>query len=122
MVEFRKTGQADYVLFDTEDNPAVIIESKNTGYGNLNLLRNNPRSAEEQLAGYIAGSGAKVGILTNGLIWRVYDLDNSRRRLANQIVDPVIDIYQGNAKIPGRYIRTAAKTLHEYAGAHRFGW
>ena len=122
VVEFRKSGQADYVLFDTDENPAVIIESKNTGFKNLNLLRNNPGAVEEQLAGYLHGSGARAGVLTNGLIWRLYDLAHSRRKLANQLIDPVIDIYQDNAKISRRQIRTAARMLDEHLGAHRFGW
>jgi predicted type IV restriction endonuclease len=122
VVEFKKSGQADYALFDTEGDLAVIIESKNTGYRNLNLLRNNPEAPEQQLAQYVDQSTAKAGVLTNGLIWRLYDLDNARRKLANQLVEPVIDIYQDNAKISQRYIREAAKTLHVNLGAHLFGW
>jgi hypothetical protein len=110
------------VLYNSDGEPAIIIESKNTGYRNLNLLRNNPEEPEQQLAHYVRQCTAKVGVLTNGFIWRLYDLDNSRRKLANQRIEPVIDIYQDNAKIPNRYIRERAKTLHEHLGARRFGW
>ncbi|MXZ89997.1 MAG: hypothetical protein F4W95_13155 [Chloroflexi bacterium] len=126
VVEHGKPSRADYVLFDAndnrDDNPVVIIESKNTGYRALNRLKSNPQDLELQLAKYTDGSTAKVGVLTNGLIWRLYDLDNSRRNLANQIVEPVINVYQDNAKISNRYIHVAAQTLHKYLGAHRFGW
>ena len=122
MVEFRTAGKADYVLFDSDDQPAVIIEAKNTGYANLNLLTKNPEYHEEQLARYVNGSKAKVGLLTNGFIWRLYDLDNPRRKLANQLVDPIIDIYQDNAEISNRYIWQAAKTLYTHLNARRFGW
>lgn len=122
VVEHGKPGRADYVLFDADDNPAIIIESKNTGYRALNRLKNNPEALEPQLAKYTDGSTAKVGVLTNGLIWRLYDLDNSCRKLSNQIVDPVIDLYQDNAKISNRYIRESARMLHEHLGAQRFGW
>ncbi len=122
VVEHGKPGRADYVLYDGAGESAMIIESKNTGYRNLNLLRNNPTEPEQQLAQYVREITAKVGVLTNGFIWRLYDLDNSRRKLANQLVEPVIDIYQDNAKIPNRYIRERAKMLHEHLGAHRFGW
>ena len=122
VVEYGKPGRADYILYGADEDPAIIIESKNTGYRALNHLRNNPETLELQLAKYTDGSTAKVGLLTNGLIWRLYDLDNSCPKLANQVIEPVIDVYQDNAKISNRYIRIAAQTLHTHLGAHRFGW
>ena len=120
--EFRKSGQADYVWFDIDGNPAVIIEAKNTGYKVYRRFRKNPAALEQQLDRYRRRTSAKVGVLTNGFIWRLYDLDNSRRKLANQRVEPPIDIYQDNAKFTKRKIREAARTLHAYLDARRFGW
>lgn len=122
VVEYGKTGRADYILFDADGEPSIIIESKNTGFRNLNLLRNEPEKPEQQLTQYVKENNARIGVLTNGLIWRIYDRTNSRGRLANQIVEPVIDIYQDNAKIPGRYVHEAARMLHENLGSHKFGW
>ena len=124
VVEYKQDGQsgpADYVLFDTDVNHAVIIETKNTGNRNLNALRDNPEKLEEQLARYVGSKGNKVGVLTNGLIWRLYDLDNRSRRLENQRVEPIIDVYQNN-KITNRQIREGASILYKYLNAGRFGW
>ena len=120
--EFKKSGQVDYVLFGPDGNPAVIIEAKNTSYKEYRRFKNNPDALEPQLARYARPSTAKVGVLTNGFIWRMYDLDNSRRKLANQRVEHVVDIYRDNAEISKRSIREEARMLHENVGAHRFGW
>lgn len=120
--EFRKSGRPDYVLFDTDGNPAVMIEAKNTGCRAYRRFQDNPDVLEPQLDGYTRRSTAKVAVLTNGFIWRLYDLDNARRKLSNQRIEPVIDVYRENASISKRYIHEAARTLHQYLSASRFGW
>ena len=124
VVEYKLDAQSsppDYVLFDADGNDAVVIEAKNTSSRNHHALQGDPSVLEEQLARYIGGKRNKVGVLTNGLIWRVYDLDNRRRQLKNQRVEPIIDIYRDN-KITNQQINDAARILYGRMNAGIFGW
>lgn len=61
--------KADYVLFNRRERPVIVIEAK---YRGRNLANH-----ESQLEGYTSQMLSGIGVLTNGLEWRLYNL---RRR------------------------------------------
>ncbi|HEX9744742.1 MAG TPA: topoisomerase DNA-binding C4 zinc finger domain-containing protein [bacterium] len=63
-----KTGEglADYVLFTEDGEPLIVVEAKK--------LQTKLMNHTEQLAFYMSGLRTKLGILTNGLDWEVYEL------------------------------------------------
>ena len=85
--------KADYVLFDRDGDPVVVIEAKRV----REMIINRPAKMETQLAGYSKGMKRGVAVLTNGLIWHIYDLQSSRRAMKNKHIGHVVDIREGNA-------------------------
>ena len=76
-------GKADYALFVNRrqaSNPVVILEAKGMG---VQLLP----SGEKQLAGYARGIRRGTAVLTNGRIWRIYDLSNPARFFSSKFKD-----------------------------------
>ena len=62
--------RADYALMDNKGKPFVLIEAKNLG-GSLN---------QKQVQDYsdLINRRVKYGLVTNGHIWKAYDLQDSR--------------------------------------------
>ncbi len=81
----RSKRKADYVLFDRDGQPKVVIEAKALPVA----VRNHPAGLEQQLAGYVKGMRSGVAVLTNGLIWNFYDLDSNRRALKYKFVEQI---------------------------------
>ncbi len=86
--------KADYVLFDCQEQPKVVIEAKALSVA----VRNHPAGLEQQLAGYVKGMRSGVAVLTNGLIWNLYDLDSNRRAIKSKHVKQ-IDIRIGKSSL-----------------------
>jgi hypothetical protein len=61
--------KADYVLFNRTERPVIVIEAK---YRGRNLANH-----EAQLEGYTEHLRSGIGVLTDGIVWRIYNL---RRR------------------------------------------
>ncbi len=58
--------KADYVLFNRMERPVIVIEAK---YRGRNLANH-----EAQLEGYTAHLRSGIGVLTDGVSWRIYNL------------------------------------------------
>jgi hypothetical protein len=58
--------KADYVLFNRTARPVIVIEAK---YHGRNLINH-----EAQLEGYTEPLRSGLGVLTDGIIWRIYNL------------------------------------------------
>ena len=104
------TRKTDYVLFNADEQPMVIIEAKSLRVG----IKNRPAGIENQLASYCKGLNRGAAVLTNGVIWHLYELDSSRRTFKNKHVTEV-DIREGHGSIIG-----SAKTLHEWLNKDRW--
>lgn len=95
---------ADYVLGAPSGRSVVVIEAKH--------LRHNLTSGdEEQLAGYVEGLPSGYAVLTNGDVWRVYNL-RKRGDFADKSVCEV--------SVVSDAIQATARTLHEWLGVHRW--
>ncbi len=97
----------DYVLWRPSERAAVIIEAKSaeSNFGD-NL---ETRKAVEQLAGYVDQVASGQAVLTNGKVWRIYNL--RRRRDFEEKLAVEVDILEGD-------ITTEAQKLYEQLGAH----
>ena len=96
--------RVDYVLGDCNGDPVVVIEAKSL----RTPIVNRPRGLENQLATYVKGMMTGVAVLTNGVIWHIYELDASRQAFKNKYA-AMVDIREGHGTISG-----SARTLHEW--------
>ena len=97
-------GRADYVLGNSHGENIIVIEAKRLDVA----VGGEPRGFENKLAGYTRGMTNGVAVLTNGLVWRLYELDSTRRALRNRRTEKA-DIREGYGSISG-----SARTLHEW--------
>lgn len=103
-------GRADYVLGNSLDENVIVIEAKRMDVA----VGGEPRGFENKLAGYTKGMSTGVAVLTNGLVWRLYELDSTRRALRNQRTDRA-DIREGHGTISG-----CARTLDDWLAKDRW--
>ena len=103
-------GRADYVLGNSLDENVIVIEAKRMDVA----VGGEPRGFENKLAGYTKGMSTGVAVLTNGLVWRLYELDSTRRALRNRRTDRA-DIGEGHGTISG-----CARTLDEWLDKDRW--
>lgn len=96
--------QADYVLFGPDDNPVIVIEAKSLRVG----VKNRPSGMENQLAAYCKGMNNGTAVITNGIVWHLYQLDGSRKAFKNKH-SAEVDIRQGYMSIAD-----SAHILHEH--------
>lgn len=89
-------GRVDYALFNRDAQPVILIEAKR--------LDKNSANFERQLAKYALGIPAGVGVLTDGVLWHLYDL-SERGRFGRKFVGTV-DICEDNT-------RKSAQTLNK---------
>lgn len=89
-VEYQRgnQGRVDYALFNREAQEVILIEAKR--------LDKNSANFERQLAKYVRGMSAGVGVLTDGELWHLYDL-SKRGRFESKFVNSV-DIYEDNTR------------------------
>ena len=97
-------GRADYVLGNSLDENVIVIEAKRMDVA----VGGEPRGFENKFAGYTKGMSTGVAVLTNGLVWRLYELDSTRRALRNRRTERA-DIREGHGTISG-----SATTLHDW--------
>ncbi len=102
--------RVDYALGDCNGDVVVVIEAKSL----RTSVKNRPSGLENQLAGYVRGMNDGVAVLTNGVIWHLYELDSSRRALKNKHVAEV-DIREGHGDV-GK----SASTLHNWLRKDRW--
>ena len=95
--------RADYVLGNRHDENIIVIEAKRVDVA----VGGEPRGFEDKLTLDTRGMNTGVAVLTNGLIWRLYELDSTRRALKNKRTEKV-DIREGHSSISG-----SARLLHE---------
>jgi predicted type IV restriction endonuclease len=95
---------ADYVLGAPSGRSVVVIEAKR-----FDLALGT--ADQEQLAGYIDGLPSGYAVLTNGDVWRVYNL----RKHGDFPDKSVCEV-----SILSDAIQTTARTLHELLGAHKW--
>ena len=71
-VGIKKGEKVDYAIIDKKQNPVILIEAKHCGE---DLSKHG-----SQLFRYFATTSAKIGILTNGVIYQFYtDLDEQNK-------------------------------------------
>lgn len=71
-VGIKKGEKVDYAIVDKKQNPVILIEAKHCGE---DLSKHG-----SQLFRYFATTSAKIGILTNGLVYQFYtDLDEQNK-------------------------------------------
>ena len=95
---------ADYVLGAPSGRSVVVIEAKS-------LNRALSTADQEQLAGYIDGLPSGYAVLTNGDVWRVYNL----RKHGDFSDKSVCEV-----SVLSDAIQSTARTLHDCLGAHRW--
>ena len=59
-------GKIDYVLFGKNGNPCILLEAK--------VVDSYTLAHERQLISYVQGTNKGFAVLTNGNMWRVWDL------------------------------------------------
>ena len=96
--------RVDYALGNRDGEVVVVIEAKSL----RTSIRYRPRGMENQLAAYVKGMRDGVAVLTNGVIWHLYELDVSRRAFKNKHT-ATLDIRVGHDDLSD-----SAKTLHRY--------
>ena len=101
----RWSEKADYVLFSRSEQPVVVIEAKRVG--------TDLASWEEQLERYTPDMKSGIGVLTDGVIWQLYNL-RKRGEFATKHVAEV-DIREGYGSI-----RESARTLNEWLDKDRW--
>lgn len=70
-------GRADYVLGNSRNENVIVIEAKS-----VKVPISGKRSGfENKLGRYTKGMDRGVGVLTNGLLWHLYQLNSSRQDL-----------------------------------------
>ena len=98
------TGPADYVINDSLEQIVIVIEAKRATFN----LGGEPSSLESKLLGYTKGMDIGVAVLTNGLIWRLYELNSARRTLSDRITEKV-DIRSDYGDVA-----ESARSLHDW--------
>ncbi len=97
-------GRADYVLGDKQGKNVIVIEAKRVDVA----VCGEPRAFEKKLSVYSRGMSEGVAVLTNGLVWRLYELDSTRRALWNKRTEKV-DLREGYSSI-----KESATLLHAW--------
>ncbi len=76
-LDLNQYGKIDYVLFGKTGNPAILLESK--------VVDSYSISHERQLISYVQGTNKGYAVLTNGNMWKVWDL-SKRGRFENKLI------------------------------------
>ena len=105
MPQARRYRRADCVLHDSNGNIGIIIEAK---AANQSLTGKVLDEAENQLADCAGALTLGAGVITNGLIWRLYHLDSTQAPLSDRLTE-VVDIRDRDGSIAG-----SARMLHEW--------
>ena len=88
MPEGQYTQKADYVLFNRREQPRIVIEAK---YRGRNLANH-----EAQLERYTAKMLSGIGVLTDGVNWRIYNLRKRGNFSERHVV--TLDVVAGRIK------------------------
>ena len=100
--------KADYVLFNPNERPVIVIEAKRVG--------TNLDGWETQLKQYTTDMRSGMGVLTDGVIWRLYNLRKRGEFPTKQAV--TVDIPEGticeNGDTSKVSARELAQTLNEW--------
>ena len=102
-------GRADYVLGNSKNQTVIVIEAKSIKVS----VGGNPRSFENKLSGYTRGMETGVAVLTNGLIWRLYELGPGRTSLRNRPT-ATVDIRNDDE------LTKSARMLHRWLNKRRW--
>jgi len=106
--------KADYVLFSPSERPVIVIEAKKLG--------TNLESWETQLERYTPDMKSGIGVLTDGAIWRLYNLRRRGEFATKQIV--TVNIREGTISENGdtrkARARELAQTLNEWLDKDRW--
>ncbi len=106
--------KADYVLFNRRERPVIVIEAK---YRGRNLVNH-----ESQLEGYTCQMLSGIGVLTDGMEWRLYNL--RRRGDFSAKLIGIAHIVNGNITERGNErsatIRELAQYLNEWLDKDRW--
>lgn len=111
MPEKGRIGRADYVFTNSKGENVIVIEAKRIDVA----VGREPRALERKLRRYCTGMHAGVAVLTNGLIWRLYELDSTRRALWNKRTEKV-DIREEHGDVS-----QSARALHKWLNKDRWG-
>ena len=99
--------QADYLLYDHKGHPVAVIEAK--------CFEDDLETEAyvEQLEGYAQEYDQGLGVLTNGVEWHIYRLNQSKDFMRKQVIK--VNLLDGRQ-------RDQARTLNEWLNASRWGW
>ena len=104
--------KADYVLFNRPERnsrPVIVIEAKYRG--------RNLGNHEAQLERYTSEMKSGLGVLTDGMVWRLYNLRRRGETFSDKY-EATVDISKGkiyeNGKYRGANVRQLAWTLNLY--------
>ena len=110
----RWSEKADYVLFNIRERPVVVIEAKKLGT-DLEIW-------EPQLERYTPDMKSGIGVLTDGVIWRLYNLRKRGEFTTKQVV--AVNIREGtickNGDTRKKPARKLAQTLNAWLDKDRW--
>ena len=92
-------GRVDYVLFDHLGAPCLVLEAKALGVWSL--------SHERQLQMYVRNTYQGHAVLTNGRMWKIWDL-NQRGRFRTKVVSE-FDLSDKSASSVARLLNKALR-------------
>ncbi len=103
-------GRADYVLGNRENDNVIVIEAKSIKVP----VGGNPRALESKLAGYTQEMATGIAVLTNGLVWRLYELDTGYKEFK--------DLHVARVDITGDDpdLDASARTLHRWLNKRKW--
>lgn len=111
----RWSEKADYVLFNPSERPVVVIEAKR--------VRSDLASWETQLERYTFGMRSGIGVLTDGVIWHLYNLRKRGEFASKRVVTVNIreaTICGENGISRKARIREVAQTLNAWLDKDRW--
>ena len=99
--------QADYLLYNYEGDPVVVIEAK--------CFKADLDTAAyvEQLKSYAQEYDKGLGVLTNGVEWHIYRLNLSKDFMRKQVIK--VNLLDGRQ-------REQASKLNAWLNASLWGW
>ena len=111
----RWSEKADYVLFNPSERPVVVIEAKRVG--------TDLASWEAQLERYTPDMRSGMGVLTDGVIWRLYNLRKRGEFAAKRVM--TVNIREGTICGEGMdsgkaSIRKLAQTMNGWLDKDRW--
>ena len=106
-----REGRIDYVLYDSNGEPVILIEAK--ALGKLNVkLQGKQTDDERQLARYMRGLKKGYGVLTDGWEWHIFDAGKQKGRLRFK--------HKASINIRSGGLRNTARTLSNELGKSKW--